>query len=169
MTIIGSAIRMRAGPLAYAVANASAASVNPDDAAGAAVAIPMTVSCATPMAFGSSLPEGTSPGLATLAGDSTDIWGLLSCCLAFHAITRSGKPHSVFEKERASALSPHLARLRPPVVFEAGRHERNTSEIVPVSSLQQATNRKISASADSPLADSISCHRCSAGSAERSR
>ena len=51
---MGIAVRMMIGPTPYAVAAASAASVRPTDAAGAEDAMPMTVSCATPIALGSS-------------------------------------------------------------------------------------------------------------------
>ena len=46
------------GPLPYAVAAANAASVSPTDAAGADDAMPITVSCATPIASGSSRAAG---------------------------------------------------------------------------------------------------------------
>src|ERR1700689_308323 len=60
MISIGIAVSTMIGPTAYAAAAASAASVNPTDTAGAALAIPMIVSCAGPIASGSSPAGGTS-------------------------------------------------------------------------------------------------------------
>ncbi len=59
MMSMGIAVRITITPLPYAVAAASAASVKPTDAAGADDAMPITVSCAAPIASGSSLLTGT--------------------------------------------------------------------------------------------------------------
>src|SRR5216683_5853179 len=58
MISIGIAVSTMTGPLPYAVAAASVASVSPVDTAGADDAIPITVSCATPIASGSSRADG---------------------------------------------------------------------------------------------------------------
>jgi hypothetical protein len=73
MISIGIAVRIRIGPLAYAVAAASAASDNPTVAAGADDAIPITVSCATPIALGSSRAGGTRTLPAMEAADRSVI------------------------------------------------------------------------------------------------
>ena len=71
MISIGTAVSTMIGPTAYAVAAASAANVSPTDTAGAALAIPMTVSCAGPIALGSSPAGGASAVPATaVAGRS---------------------------------------------------------------------------------------------------
>src|ERR1039458_3160925 len=67
MISIGMAVRIRIGPLAYAVAAASAASDSPTVAAGADDAIPITVSCAAPIALGSSRARGAGAVPATVA------------------------------------------------------------------------------------------------------
>src|SRR5216684_9107935 len=66
MISMGIAVRMRMGPLPYAVAAASAASDSPTVAAGADEAMPMTVSWATPMALGSRRAAGWG-GIPTIA------------------------------------------------------------------------------------------------------
>ena len=58
MTRIGIAVSTSVAPAPYADAAASAARVSPAVAAGADDAIPITVSCTTPMASGSSRPAG---------------------------------------------------------------------------------------------------------------
>src|SRR3984893_3283336 len=58
MTSIGTAVNSSTGPLPYAVATASAASDSPTVAAGADDAIPITVSCATPIASRSNQAGG---------------------------------------------------------------------------------------------------------------
>src|ERR1700741_1376994 len=63
MISMGTAVTIMPGPLAYGAAAASAARVRPADAPGAVEAIPMTVSCTTLMASGSSR-AGSSPGPA---------------------------------------------------------------------------------------------------------
>src|ERR1700733_3075962 len=60
MISIGIAVSTMIGPTAYAAAAASAAKVSPTDTAGAALAIPMIVSCAGPIASGSSRAGGAS-------------------------------------------------------------------------------------------------------------
>src|SRR5215813_5384023 len=65
MISIGIAVRRRIGPAPYAVAAASPAIERPTVAAGADDAIPMTVSCATPIALGSSLATGRGTHPAT--------------------------------------------------------------------------------------------------------
>src|ERR1022692_3706397 len=67
MISIGIAVRIRISPDAYAVAAASAASDSPTVAAGADDAIPITVSCATPIALGSSRARGAGAVPATAA------------------------------------------------------------------------------------------------------
>ena len=69
MISIGIAVSSKISPLAYAVAAASAASDNPIVAAGADDAIPITVSCATPIASGSSLVPGEGAVPATVAAE----------------------------------------------------------------------------------------------------
>ncbi len=66
MMSMGIAVRMRIGPLPYAVAAASAARDSPTVAAGAEEAMPMTVSWATPMALGSRRAAGWG-GIPTIA------------------------------------------------------------------------------------------------------
>src|ERR1700722_17317970 len=66
MISMGIAVRIRIGPLPYAVAAASAASDSPTVAAGADEAMPMTVSWATPMALGSRRAAGWG-GIPTIA------------------------------------------------------------------------------------------------------
>src|ERR1700690_913155 len=62
MISMGIAVRIRIGPLPYAVAAASAARDSPTVAAGADEAMPMTVSWATPMALGSRRAAGWGGG-----------------------------------------------------------------------------------------------------------
>jgi len=50
MTGIGTAVRIMTGPLPQPVVAANAASVSPTDTPGADEAIPITVSCASPIA-----------------------------------------------------------------------------------------------------------------------
>src|SRR5580704_10669571 len=66
MISMGIAVRIRIGPLPYAVAAASAASDSPTVAAGADEAMPMTVSWATPIALGSRRAVGWG-GIPTIA------------------------------------------------------------------------------------------------------
>src|SRR6266702_221868 len=66
---MGIAVSSRIGPLPYAVAAASPASTSPTVAAGADEAMPMTVSCATPIASGSSRVAGAGIFPATAAAD----------------------------------------------------------------------------------------------------
>src|SRR5215471_11442067 len=73
MISIGIAVRIRIGPAPYAVAVASPAMDKPTVAAGADDAIPMTVSCATPIALGSSLATGAEILPATDAADRSDM------------------------------------------------------------------------------------------------
>jgi hypothetical protein len=63
MTSIGTAVRRITVPMPYAVAATSVASVSPMEAAGAEDAIPMTTSCVTLMASGSSLRSGSAAGV----------------------------------------------------------------------------------------------------------
>src|SRR5215470_1227651 len=58
MISIGIAVRIKISPLPYAVAAARPAIDRPTVAAGADDAMPITVSCATPIASGSSLATG---------------------------------------------------------------------------------------------------------------
>ena len=74
MISMGMAVSSRIGPLPYAVAAASVASDRPTVAAGAEEAIPMTVSCATPIAFGSSRCGVTAGTPATAAAGCSVIW-----------------------------------------------------------------------------------------------
>ncbi len=76
MTSMGIAVRMRIGPLPYAVADASRNSDRPTVAAGADEASPMTVSWATPIAFGSSRAGGVG-GMPTTAAGCSVIGGPL--------------------------------------------------------------------------------------------
>src|ERR1700730_8895934 len=73
MTSIATAVNSSTGPLPYAVATASAASDNPTVAAGADDAIPITVSCATPIASGSNRAGGGGAAPATAAADRSVI------------------------------------------------------------------------------------------------
>src|ERR1700683_2652448 len=68
MISIGIAVSTMIGPTAYAAAAASAPNVSPTDTAGAALAIPMIVSCAGPIASGSSPAGGTSAVPAKAVG-----------------------------------------------------------------------------------------------------
>src|ERR1700722_5039933 len=75
MISMGIAVRIRIGPLPYAVAAASAASDSPTVAAGADEAMPMTVSWATPMAFGSRRAAGWG-GIPTIAAAGRSVISL---------------------------------------------------------------------------------------------
>ena len=69
MISIGMAVRIRIGPLPYAVATTSAASDSPTVAAGADEAMPIIVSWVAPMASGSSPALGPGAVPATVAAE----------------------------------------------------------------------------------------------------
>ncbi len=73
MISIGMAVKIKIAPAPYAVAAASPAIDKPTVAAGADDAMPMTVSCATPMASGSSLATGDGIVPATDAAACSDM------------------------------------------------------------------------------------------------
>src|SRR5882757_2855284 len=101
MISTGIAVRIRIGPLPYAVAAASAARDSPTVAAGADEAMPMTVSWATPMAFGSRRAAGWG-GIPTIAAAG---WSVIRLPLV---LARRGP--------RRSAPAPKRSppRARPP-------------------------------------------------------
>ena len=97
MMSMGIAVRMMTGPLPYAAARDSDAIVSPTEAAGAEAAMPMTVSCTTPIASDSSPPDASS---ATLTGTADR--SVMSAPLLRHQVQMSyvrivASPESVIQ------------------------------------------------------------------------
>src|SRR5580658_802803 len=97
MISIGIAVSTITGPPAYAAAKA--ASVRPTDTPGADDAIPITVSCATPIASGSSLGSDTGPFTVIGVNGNLFIPGYLS-----GSLLASGQRHRAGPRSAISGL-----------------------------------------------------------------
>src|SRR5271169_419716 len=100
----------------------------------------MTVSCATPIASGSSLASGTV--LAKAAGESTVIW---VSYLAARLVNGRGQRNASFSAGRnAHTRRPPPGSAPPLGDLEAGRHRIATCEIVTVNPVTRGQQAEIS-------------------------